>query len=431
MKGRVSLNPRPGKVQVRRHVQARVTGDAHRATWPASAGRTCAATAPQRRGRARGGPASRGRTAATRRMRCGGLAKLTRDFRKLRHLRLQGHVGSHPNQSAHTRMTQLRAVLRLDIGELLVQTHELGREYELSVDPPVRLLLPEAPTQDEPQGEDFGGGGIGIYGDLPALLSVRIVQMTVDLEDDLSAADFADGNTDAWPRERFYDVVNQAETSALNSYKLLRAWARVGGTQQRGAAYEEPEILGVELLDLDAEVQLPLAMGGAASAVARTLGRGEREQLHSLTTTVLFVQSGDTPPLAEVLLADARALPVLPGASDPLRDLLLCAIACEVKVKTRLLELATPERAPLIEIIIANPREVVQSVPQLLHKTCRAITGRSLNHDDPELYQAVERLFKRRNDIAHRGKLTTAEQDDNPENTATHLFAWLDALEAA
>ena len=127
-------------------------------------------------------------------------------------------------------------------------------------------------------------------------------------------------------------------------------------------------------------------------------------------------------------MADARAWPVVDGGHDPLRALLLSAIACEVKVKTRLAQLAGPETAALVEIITSNPREVAQSVSQLLHKPYRAVTGRSLRDDDAPLHDEVELLFKRRNDAAHRGKLPPSDEAFNPVATASRLFDWLNAL---
>lgn len=323
-------------------------------------------------------------------------------------------------------MARLRALIRFEIGELLVAVDELGREYELSAEPSVRIQLPEAASADDAEGNDFVGGGVGELGPLPRMLGVRNVWMSVELERDLRAADLTDDNPTA--QDAFGKIIQEAEEIAIDAHRRLRAWARVGGTQQRGVADERPRLRELKVFDLDADTIFPIGLGGSAMVTARPLSQEEREGFATFESTAARVRAGETPPLAEALLADARALPIEPGASDPLRALLLCAIACEVKVKTRLDQLATPAKASLLDIIIANPREVVQSVPQLLHKTCLAVTGHSLLEENPELHKAVERLFKRRNDVAHRGKLPPPEAgDEQPEGIATRLFAWLDA----
>jgi hypothetical protein len=150
--------------------------------------------------------------------------------------------------------------------------------------------------------------------------------------------------------------------------------------------------------------------------------------MDSMRTTVGHVYEGTAPPIAEVLLADARALPAVPGVVDPLRDLLFYAIALEVKVKTRLRELASPDNLGLVEAVIANPREVTQSPPQLLHTTCLALTGRSLSQEDNRLFKDVERLFKHRNAVAHRGKLPASDRASDYEETTRRVFDWLDGL---
>jgi hypothetical protein len=327
-------------------------------------------------------------------------------------------------------VARLQADIRLEIGELFVAVDELGRQYTLSAEPSVGIHLPEAPAPGEKRGEDFGPHAVGEFAGLPAMLGVTSVWMSVQLERDLRAADVNDDNPTA--KEAFDKIIREAEAIAVDAYRRLRAWARVGGTQQFGVADETPRPRELKLFDLEAGAIFPIGLGGTASITMPGCSQELREGFATFEATAARVLAGDTPPLAEALLADASALPVEPGASDPLRHLLMCAIACEVKVKTRLAQPATPEKAALLDIIIANPREVVQSVPQLLHKACRAVTGHSLLEENPELHKAVERLFKRRNDIAHRGKLPSSQAGEpQPERTAASLFAWLDALDAS
>jgi hypothetical protein len=326
-------------------------------------------------------------------------------------------------------VTPLRALLDLDIGEMFVRKDELGSDYELaSGEKSVRLYLPETPTVEHPNEGSFSGVSFGAIDGQPELLGVRSVRMAVDFDADLRASEFPPDQPQAWPRTRHKNVIAEVEEAALDAYRRLRAWARVGGAQHRGAPRERPDVKGIELIDLEAKTPIILAVGSGQAVVIRALGDAEREALPSLEVLAAHVRSREEPPLAEALLADARALPTRPGAWDPLRDLLLCAIACEVKVKSRLTELVAPENAVLLGVILDNPREVSQSVTQLLGKTCLAIAGTSLADNDPKLFSAVQLLFKQRNDVAHRAKLPTDETNAQPLETASSLFAWLDTL---
>jgi hypothetical protein len=134
------------------------------------------------------------------------------------------------------------------------------------------------------------------------------------------------------------------------------------------------------------------------------------------------------------LLADARQLvPSRPSDMRTARPLsqqaiLVAAVAVEVKVKTTLRRVTPKDRAALVDLILDNPRDVSVAVVNLLHKAMEASIGRSLNKDEPALFKAIERLFRTRNAIAHKGEKPTVEDARELVDAAVRVFGWLDAL---
>jgi hypothetical protein len=147
--------------------------------------------------------------------------------------------------------------------------------------------------------------------------------------------------------------------------------------------------------------------------------------------------TGEGPPLAEVLLADARAVVAGPTVSqdwmsekrDTARVVLLAAVACEVKVKATLLEKSPAQFEELLNVILENPREVSVAAGQLVDKPMKAALGVSLRGADKQLFKSVsDDLFPRRNKVAHGGYQPTIEEARAAVATATRLFAGLDGL---
>ena len=330
-------------------------------------------------------------------------------------------------------MTRLQARFQFDIGQLLVGYEELDRSYQLVTSPAVILELPKAPATDDSLfiGDDrFTGYQIGSTEQPPWLLGVRAVAISVEVEDALSAEDFPDGEQATWPVDQALAVFDRANQLARKQLDNFREWARVGGNFKMGLSYEEPPFFGVQVLvDIDADRRIPIGYPRSTSVIVGYTPE-QRDALPSVTETVALVKSGQVPDLADTLLADVRAMswPDLSLARDHQRIVLIAAIACEVKVKQRLRELASPDKTALLDVILSNPRDVTQSVPQLLHKVCKGVTSTSLSDADHELYVAVERLFTLRNDVAHRGRVPTEDQGRAAVSTAVRLFAWLAQL---
>jgi hypothetical protein len=170
-------------------------------------------------------------------------------------------------------------------------------------------------------------------------------------------------------------------------------------------------------------------------------GPDEIEQLLSLTS------AGVEPMDEDVLLADARAaLSVVrvrqqwkAERRDTGRAVLLAGMAAEVKIKRTLTEKVRPEQRPLLEVILENPRDMSIATSQLLDKPMKAALGISLREEKPNLpdqYKTLfndvaQKLFPRRNAVAHRGEQPTLDEARETVEIAGRLFAWLDTVPGA
>jgi hypothetical protein len=323
-------------------------------------------------------------------------------------------------------VTRLRAVFHFDIGELFVREVELGGSYPAPNEPRARIALPGA----EPAFElAVGRGGFmerpltgaSISKGDNKIVGVRMIQVSVTLDADLSAAEFDAGDG---PVDKAYDVWDSAYATASEVFQRFRAAARVQGNQYWiGMAHDAPQLIGLQRLeDLDAGgTRIPVGYP-RTGAVAVMLDPA------SVVPVEAHLQAAsEEPPIAETLLADARATywPKVQTGQDHQRAVLLAAIAVEVKVKQHLQDLASPELRPLVEVIVQNPRDVTQSVPQLLREPLKTVMGHSLFESNRPLWDRVKRLFEVRNALAHRAKLPSEAQGRDAVRSAGELFQWL------
>jgi hypothetical protein len=107
------------------------------------------------------------------------------------------------------------------------------------------------------------------------------------------------------------------------------------------------------------------------------------------------------------------------------RAVLLAAIALETKVKVRLRDLAKPANLPLLDFILANPRDVSVSAAVLFDRVLQCAAGRSLRIENKALFKRLERLFEVRNKLAHRGIKPSDVEAKDGVFAAREVFAWL------
>lgn len=328
-------------------------------------------------------------------------------------------------------MPRLRALFHFDVGELWVRTEELGSVFDIGAGS-VRIALPGgdaafvlAEDRHGDRDDPFTGSAIGRRLELGhEMVGVRIIQIAVDLDGDVRASDFDQPTPDAYTRGNA--AWDAADAIAENALRRFMSWARVVGNQYWIAlSTDAPKLTGISVLyDLEADARIPLSR--PSRSIGTYINSPVLRGLAPIGNVIEAMSQGAEAPTPERLLADARAIhwPTFSGP-DHQRSVLLAAIASEMKVKETLLAQASPEAKPLVEIITENPREVTQSVPQLLRATAAAVVGRSLFEDDRELWKQVDKLFTLRNRVAHRGHTPSEDEARKAVEAAVALFSWL------
>ena len=198
-----------------------------------------------------------------------------------------------------------------------------------------------------------------------------------------------------------------------------------GGQHWLGTKAHSPEITWLTHVYDEDGVRVNISVGdpmgikifsGAHAALTAPL----QKRLLQLTA------EGVQPPLAESFLRDAMYLRL--EGSDAAQTLLYAAIACELKVKSTLIDLAGPDQRALVDLMIGKSREFTQAVAALFDKGCMAVGGSSMREDNRKLFKALTELFQDRNVIAHRGQSPDMARVRTHVSTAQSAFEWLDGL---
>jgi hypothetical protein len=265
--------------------------------------------------------------------------------------------------------------------------------------------------------------------------AVLAVQIAVDVDFEPSTTDLA-SEEHAEEIEAGQAALDEAFPTALSLASDFISWLRVGtGRYWLGPSHEAPEVIDGNLIEKASGSRV---RNISFNPVIHISGFGTDSGLtvEELDRVAKQLTLEETPQTAEVLLSDARE--TLTGRTveqdwqtvqrDIRRAILLAAIASEVKIKSTLLDKTPPDRRGLVEIILKNIREVQVAVGALPHQTMKAAVGHSLHEDDTSLFDAVNKLFRDRNNIAHRGEPPTLEDARADVRAAADLFTWLDSL---
>jgi hypothetical protein len=153
--------------------------------------------------------------------------------------------------------------------------------------------------------------------------------------------------------------------------------------------------------------------------------RRESSALSPADVSSIFekVRRNEESPIAESLLMDSRHFAWHTEPPDAQRAILTAAIACELKVKTSLRESAPADKRALLDLLLRTRRPVKDFFGEIFS----AALGVSMADDDPSLFQEVDRLFRTRNAIAHRGEKVTPKKATELVAAATRAFEWIDA----
>jgi hypothetical protein len=346
-------------------------------------------------------------------------------------------------------MSRIRATFHYAPRGLLIEPAVLGHSfglvvngYEMTVTFPLAAAESDessaspAPQFDEyfPEREKLPlvGGAKDIFvtmmsepADGPTIIGIDKLRVEVFIDDaSFGASDYSDGGATSEVSQRARSEIEQARRAAVAAVERLLAWSRVLYGQVWLGLGGEPvkEIGSDEVVDVEAGLRLPwparMDMTFRMVDPSAVLDLASIERLRPL-------QEGDAlPDLADTLLADARFLASTADPPDPSRALLIAAVACEVKIKATLVALATPEQAPLAQLLLSRPRDWSLAASALFNEPLKIIGGKSLK-DEKALWKRVIDLFEGRNDLAHRGHVPTEKQGKDAVDTAREVFTWL------
>jgi hypothetical protein len=262
-------------------------------------------------------------------------------------------------------------------------------------------------------------------------VTVRVLRVVVETDE----VGFGSSDFEAADEETLKDLTRRATIAARLAREAARravnevvAWLRaVWGQGWLGLSSDLPEDLGDPVaVDAATGGVIPLKLWPVAWIRTRPTTRAlRRDEVAELVTAIQSEESD--PPLAETLLADAHFLAYERDPPDPVRAVLMAAIALEVKVKRNLVERARDDQLALIDFALSNQREIIISAAGgLFDKFMKASQGRSLREDAKELFRLVDKLFTLRNRIAHAGTLPTRQEAEEAADAAEAAFWWLD-----
>jgi hypothetical protein len=332
-------------------------------------------------------------------------------------------------------MSRLRAEFLYEVGHLWVCAEALGASATFERDGlQVEITMPSERAQFDARipnerlsGAALTGTTAGGLDGVDQFFEVRLVSVALRGDSAISRTDFpTDGPTEETSR-RVMDFFAHAQAVADSALADFIDWARIWGESWLGVHRQVPPQIGAQLL-YDDETDLPLPIRRSTPFVSHPrpiIGLTAEDFDH----VARHLGAGEEPDLARVLLADAVFL-ASEAHSDPGRAVLTAAIALEVRVKEVLREAAKPDTAPLVDLMLDNPRDWPQPAAALFDKAMAAVTGRSLRVEEREVYKAVDLLFQARNAIAHHGKLPSAQKAREFVDMARVAFAWLGSVDS-
>ena len=260
------------------------------------------------------------------------------------------------------------------------------------------------------------------HGDLlNAVRDVRAIRAVIEFDTDLPARDLEPPLSSEITDFLFHLALegSAAASRAISSY--LNHIRVLTGQHWLGMHGGVPEVLGHVLVTRLSGKALPVSVSLEPMFI-RVGARLVDVELHE---SAVRLMESEEPPLAESLLADASFLGQS-GFSNRKQALLMAAIACEVKVKQTLRRSANADQSRLVELLIDKPRDFSMSAISLFEHGTGAVIGRDLKVEDRDLWKAVDRLFRRRNAVAHKGDDVTSEEVGESLDAAKRAFAWLD-----
>lgn len=331
--------------------------------------------------------------------------------------------------------TTVRARFVYEVAQLQVAKAALGTESTVirggcSVIvslPPRRTAAPRDWLEDF---RNFWGHGSGLIAlkEVPHAWVTQIATSVISTFA-LSPTEVESGGERALEEAReafglFHRIADEVTREYLDHMIVVgrQAWLGVPG---------EPLTAGRGEIREEGGGRYPLSSGqhGAGTAFVkpadRVVGRNDHQAAVALLVAPQVLGVGET------LLAEAVHLARYTLTPHASRALLMAAIACEVQVKAKLRTLASDQRRPLLDLMLDNPRDWSLAAAAMFDKLAEAAVGRSLRHEDPNLFRAIDALFQARNAFAHRGVQPSRREAISAAEAAEKAFDWLETLDGS
>jgi hypothetical protein len=356
-------------------------------------------------------------------------------------------------------MARLRGIFHFRVRGLLAANDLLGGEYRVTEDDlEVAIRLPSQGSEsastdhdEKPSAEEIerlfpgwlpaelvsaGASTSAILGfgpHDPGFSAVRLLRVEVDFEGDIRAADYVDrpheGPFVEDPAEIMLEAARRKGEAIVSAFiALIRTQVR-----QSWLGLEGELIEGVGagiLVDLDAFTSIPRSISiGPPDLVIQRIEPDQVLDSARAQELIKQVRLGRAPDLAESLLRDALFVAQHSDPNASLSALLLAATAAEFRIKEVLRRAADGSTLEMLELLMTNPRDWSLAAAALWDRPSKIILGSSLREADPELWKRLEKLIRRRNGLAHKGKIPSSDEITEDVRTAVRLFKWLDQVE--
>jgi hypothetical protein len=314
--------------------------------------------------------------------------------------------------------------------QLSVTRDALGKSYTLSHEgTPVEITIPRR-ADDFLFWRPFIPGEYSAVFDIDSLgeVLVQVIRVTVIINADVSAATATIDNPDALGRA--VEAIDRARDVASQVVTAFVAWVRATTRMTDLALSSEVPPLAGPVRAFEVGTGLQFNVGPSTRSVVFARDPAGKYSLTAADWEEIIesVNRGDEAPVAETLLADAEYY-ARHGIRDFRRAVLMAAIACEVKVKAILRDLATDAQRSLVEFALESPREItITAAGGLFDKLMLVTLGRSLRQDNRQLFRDIEALYRVRNRIAHGGLMPDEAEAGRVVRAARQSFIWLDSL---
>jgi len=140
------------------------------------------------------------------------------------------------------------------------------------------------------------------------------------------------------------------------------------------------------------------------------------------------LRDGVGPSISAVLLAQASNYAMANPSASKSAAVTLAAIACELSIKERLIEKATPEQAELVRLLIPERGSSRLSMVDLVKGAFLPVFGRSLRENNGDLWRRYISLIEARNAFAHRGEEFNEMVAWGHVNTAREVLEWIETI---